>query len=188
MHYNLLSKIHTYFQTNPHGIINLKLHQHIHTASCLISGFHHHDITVFTLLGFYTVLVGSCVPMSRGGLSVPHSMVKRSDYLTAEEMGPTGSAETLVNNSNQHLVKTQKSKYSNFMLVKKKDCHTVVFQVKTFCSTIVGYGEHTASVFMQYYSWIRTFQGNILPLSSCSTIVGYKHFRGTYCLCLHAVL
>jgi len=45
--------------------------------------------------------------------------VKRSDYLTAEEMGPTGSAKTSVNNSSQHRVKTQKSKFSNFTLVKK---------------------------------------------------------------------
>jgi hypothetical protein len=96
---------------------------HTHTTS----DFHRHAVSIFTLLGFCAVLVGCCLLMSWDGLSVPYSMVKQPNNLTAEEMGPTGSAKTLVNNSNQHCVKTQKSKYFNFMLIKKKkDCHTVV--------------------------------------------------------------
>jgi hypothetical protein len=90
-------------------------------------------------------------------------MVKQSNNLTAEEMGPTGSAKTLLNNSNQHCVKTQKSKYFNFMLIKKKGL--------PYCSLL---SKHT----LQYYSWIATVHSNILPLSSelkFSVIFSYQN-------------
>jgi len=79
--------------------------------------------------------------------AVYRSHIRRSSGPTTwlpKRWGRTGSAETLVNNCNQHRVKTQKSKYSNFMPVKKKKKKDT----------------------LQYYSWIRTFQGSILPLSS----------------------